>query len=335
MYVFASLLLTLVVVPALVLGLVWVLYVPVLARSIVQSPWLVADRQPRLDEGEECRFLTADSLTLVGTYFRTSAPARLGVIVACHELMGDRWTMLPYVNALRARGFDIFTFDFRNHGDSGSSNGYAPLPWLTQHEVVDVRAALDYLSTREDADPRGVGLLGVSRGGVAALCAASRDRRVRAIVSDGAYSTAAMQIHYMRRYMAIFTLFARQYALLPDWFLGALTSEARRLVEHRRRIRFVRVELALRRLHQPVLLIHGELDPFVPLEIVDSLARQLSWRTRRWVVPQARHNGALDAARAEYERRVARFFLKHLAAGRRTPAVRPQVVEAIDAAAQH
>lgn len=317
MYAIVLTLLALLALLAVVLGLVWVIYVPVVARALLHMPWLAADHQPALEEGELCRFVTADEVTLVGSYLRTTAARRLGVICGCHELTGDRWSIFPYARALRERGFDVFCFDFRNHGESDSTAHYAPLPWLSRYELLDVRAALDYLASRDDADPRGVGLLGVSRGGVAALCGASRDRRVRAIVTDGAFPTAAMQVHYMRRYMSIFTLYARFFALLPDWVLALLASQGRWLVERRRRVKFAPVELSLRRLHQPVLLIHGELDPFVPLEVIDSLARLLPWRTRRWIVPGARHNGALEAARTEYERRVARFFLKHLAAGRR------------------
>ena len=44
--------------------------------------------------------------------------ARAGVLVFCHEYLSDRWSFRPYADHLRDLGFDLFTFDFRNHGES-------------------------------------------------------------------------------------------------------------------------------------------------------------------------------------------------------------------------
>ena len=45
------------------------------------------------------------------------------MIVYCHEYSSDRWSFHPYVDHLRDLGFDLFTFDFRNHGDERSRAG--------------------------------------------------------------------------------------------------------------------------------------------------------------------------------------------------------------------
>ena len=95
----------------------------------------------------------------------------------CHEYLSDRWSYRPYVDHLRDLGFDIFTFDFRNHGAEPVRPGYAPLQWATDHEVRDLRAALAYLRTRPDRDPAGFGLFGVSRGGTTALSWSRRRAR--------------------------------------------------------------------------------------------------------------------------------------------------------------
>ncbi|MBX3412201.1 MAG: alpha/beta fold hydrolase [Pirellulales bacterium] len=308
----ASILLAGLALLAIVVGVVWIVYVPVIARGLEHVPWLDAEPQPALAEGETCRFTTADERHLVGTYLRTTASARLGVVLCCHELTGDRWTLLPYVADLRRRGFDLFCFDFRNHGESEAALGYRPLPWLTEYELTDLRAALDYVAARDDADPRGVGLFGVSRGGVAALCLAGRDARVRAVVADGAYATAAMQVYYIRRYMSIFTMLTPFFSRLPEGVLAALAWGARRRVERRHGIRFAPVERAFRRVRQPVLVIHGALDRLVPQAYFERWIALLP-RVTSWVVPGARHNGALEVAREEYGERVAGFFVEHLA----------------------
>ena len=99
----------------------------------------------------------------------------MAVVLFCHEYRADRWLCEQYVGYLRDRGFDIFTFDFCNHGQSEEISGYHPMHWTTQHEVDDVTAALHYLKSRPDIEGVGIGLFGVSRGGGAGIIAAAND----------------------------------------------------------------------------------------------------------------------------------------------------------------
>ena len=137
----------------------------------------------------------------------TSTPrteARAGVIVFCHEYLSDRWSFQPYADHLRDQGFDLFTFDFRNHGQSACDPGYQPLQWVTDHEVSDLRAALAYLRSRPDHDPAGFGLFGVSRGGGTALLVAADDPDVWGVVTDGAFPTRGTMLAYILRWAEIF-----------------------------------------------------------------------------------------------------------------------------------
>ncbi|MBL9125553.1 MAG: alpha/beta fold hydrolase [Planctomycetaceae bacterium] len=309
---------------ASLLALTLLVYVPPLARGFVQTSWLVAPPSPRLRGGETCRFRARDGIELSGVYLRTPAAQRMGVVVFCHELTSDRNSAGPYVEVLRRRGFDVFAFDFRNHGASANLPGYEPLPWLTRFELADVQGALDYVCSRPDADPRGVGLMGVSRGGTAALAAAAGERRVRAVVTDGAFAFRTIQLHYMRRYMQIYTAWADWFARLPDLWLGPLCVWSQWVIGYRRGCRFVPIESAARRIRQPVLMIHGADDPYIPLDTAARLQTQLGGRSKLWVVPAARHNGSIVTAPSAYHRHVVRFFLKHLAHGRRAPARRSE-----------
>ena len=179
----------------------WITYVPLVARGTERMPWLQATQHPSLEVGESCEFQAVDGITLQGTYVPTPEANRMGVVLCLHELTGDRWSMWPYVASLNRRGFDVLLFDFRNHGASDATRGYEPLAWVTRYELWDAEAAIQYLLTRPDADSRGLGIVGVSRGGAVALAAAARDRRVRAVVTDGAYSTYLMQVHYSALYV--------------------------------------------------------------------------------------------------------------------------------------
>jgi uncharacterized protein len=293
----------------------WIWYVPLIVRVFGETPWLRANLFPPAEDAEECPFPTSDGLVLRGSYLPTTAKRRLGVVLFCHELGGNRWGAVGYARALRSRGFDVFTFDFRNHGTSDRSPSYQATPWLTQYEIIDVQAAVDYLCSRPAGDPQGIGLFGVSRGGNAALCVAAGDPRVRAIVTDGAFPFDAMLRHYVRRFMKIYVHIPFVHDYLPDVCLISYCQWAKFLLSMRRHCRFVNVEQACRRVSQPVFMIHGERDMYVPLNVAEALRCSLSGRSKLWIVPGVKHNGAISAMPEEYDRRVWRFFRRHLAVG--------------------
>src|SRR5690606_24048665 len=98
-------------------------YTPVIGRIFEEKPVFFPMRAEARPEGEEVRFRTSDNLELVGSYFPARTAQRLGVVVFCHEYLGNRWSALPYADYLRDTGFDLFSFDFRNHGNSESEPG--------------------------------------------------------------------------------------------------------------------------------------------------------------------------------------------------------------------
>jgi pimeloyl-ACP methyl ester carboxylesterase len=297
---------------ALVCVALWVIYVPGTVRMLTASPWLLADRHPPLEGGESCQVPVPEGQIVRGTYLKTSAMRRRGVIAFCHELTSDRRSAGPYLDQLRQDGFDIFTFDFRNHGESDAIPGYRPLHWLTRYELEDVAAVVDYLATRPDADPRGVGLLGISKGGAAALGVAARDPRVRAVVTDGAYASDAVQRHYIRRFSEVLIPWRKVSSNMPQWCFDCVNMWARLVMGLRLRCRFVNIEPLARRVRQPVLMIHGQRDTMIPLAVGRRLRGCLAGPSKLWVVPGARHNGAITVASNEYQRRLTRFFARHL-----------------------
>ena len=113
---------------------------------------------------DQCLFRTADGVTLRGTYVYHRAARRRGVLVFCHQFGSDRHVAARYVSRLLDEGFDLFAFDFRNHGMSEPMAGYTARAWPTEFEVLDVLAALDWVAARDDADPRGVALMRSGQG---------------------------------------------------------------------------------------------------------------------------------------------------------------------------
>jgi pimeloyl-ACP methyl ester carboxylesterase len=299
---------------AIVIGhiICWIVYVPMAVRVFGETPWLPAPWREPLDDGEDVAFPTDDGLMLDGTYLPTGNRHRKGVVLFCHELNGDRWSCTPYVEDLRRQGYDIFSFDFRNHGTSGQSADYEPLPWVTTFDLADVRAAIDYLSSRGDADNTGIGLLGISKGGTVALCATAYDPRVQSLIVDGACPTERMQTYYTRRFAKIFARFSWFVNCLPDISLRSTSAWTRFIISRRRKCRFVNVDVAARKIRRPVLMIHGRRDNHIPLEIVQDLRNSMPKSTKLWAISEAKHNGSIAVVRETYHRRIARFFQYNL-----------------------
>jgi pimeloyl-ACP methyl ester carboxylesterase len=300
-------LLGLVALTSLLHVLAWLVRLPLASRLLGDLPWLPAHSGGPITGGQDVEFRAADGVRLRGTYLHTTATRRRGVVLFCHELNGDRWSALAAGNALRRRGFDLFTFDFRNHGDSQRVTGYEPTPWVTPHELADVCAAIDYLTTRVDADPRGVGLVGFGRGASAAVCAAASQRRVRAVVADGLLPLERIQAIRLRRHLGPLHLLVPR--LVTEW----LAAAARTVACWQAHSTMLSVDRAVRRMRCPALLVCGGQDLHVPMEAIDQLRMRTAGPTSLWLVPEAGHARALIARPDLYARRLARFFVRHLA----------------------
>lgn len=298
----------------LVAGLAFLVYVVVryeryIARIFDEPPMFLPVRVAPEPGSEEVRFRAEDGVELAGTYWSHRAAGRSGVIVFCHELLSDRWSALAYADFLRDLGFDLFAFDFRNHGDSAAEAGYQARPWVTDRELRDLRGALAYLKTRPDADSAGVGLFGVSRGGSAALCVASNDPTVWAVATDGAFPTSGTMLSYILRWAEIYAGDRPYYRFMPVWVFGYLAWTSRRLTERRWRCSFPRVERAVARLApRPWLMIHGEKDTYISTGIARALFARAREPKELWIVPGAKHNRCRELDPSSYRARLSTFF---------------------------
>ncbi len=289
------------------------LYLPTLMRIFQEKPLFVVPRGQPVDGAEDVRFPTPDGRSLSGCYLK-AVGRRRGVILFGLEFGSNRWSCVPYCEHLLRAGFDVFAFESRSQGDSDPQPGYEPLQWVTEYEVTDTRAALDYLRGRPDADANGVGFFGISKGAGAGLQAAAADPYVRCLVTDGAFATYTTLVPYMRQWFRIYNNQYRRQGMLPPWYYGQVGLVGLRRIEAERGCRFAHLEKALPRLgSRPVLLIHGEGDTYIKPHMARVLFDRLRGPKELWVVPGARHNQALQVAEEEYRRRVLEFFERNLA----------------------
>ena len=288
-------------------------YLHLMVRIFQEKPLFVIPRGQPLPDAEDVSFPTTDGLTLRGCYLATTKPRR-GVILFGVEFGSNRWSCRSYCDLLVEAGFDVFAFESRNQGDSDSLPGYDPLQWVTDYEVRDAEAALAYLKSRPDADPRGIGFFGISKSAGAGLLAAASDRYVRCFVTDGMFATYTTVVPYMRQWFRIYNQSYAVHGVLPSWYYGLIGLVGFRRIERERRCRFPHLERALPRLApRPLLMIHGEADGYIRQDMAEALFAYARPPKEFWLVPGAKHNGALHVCGDEYRTRVLTFFEQHLA----------------------
>jgi fermentation-respiration switch protein FrsA (DUF1100 family) len=210
-------------------------------------------------------------------------------------------------------GFDVFALEARGQGDSDKEPGYSPLQWVTDREVRDTKATIDYLKQRPDADPLGIGFFGISKGAGAGLLAAVRDPFVRCFVTDGLFASYTTVVPYMRQWFRIYDDNYFLQGLIPSWYYGLLGLAGLQSLESECDCQFLHLEKVMGKLTpRPLLMIHGSADTYIKPEMARSLFALAREPKELWMVEGAKHNQALQVAEETYRQKVLRFFLEHL-----------------------
>lgn len=278
-------------------------------------PFSVVGHPPR-PEAERIDFPSSDNVTLRGAIYRQEHRPSRGLIIFCPELEGNHWSALSYCHGLWKQGYDILAFDFRNQGESDHMPGYDPLHWLTNFEVSDVLAAIRYAKQRADlgSDPP-LGIVGISRGGGAALAAAARNPDVRSVACEGAFSTQTLMMHFALRWAS---LYIPEWVLkpIPTWHIRWTLNFSQYFSQKRRRCRYTKLERLLPRLRdRRVLLIAGGRDTYVNPDIAKTLRRRIGGdNAELWIVKEAKHNVARQVDPDAYDNRLVEFFSQMSAA---------------------
>lgn len=311
----ASTIVALIVVPALIL----MKYVrislnimrttkPPLARSPLDYERLV---------GEPVNFPAYDGLPLNGLLVRAvrSVPRR-GLVVFAHEFCADMHSCARYCRPLQAQGYDILTFDFRGHGQSGCDPSYTPRQWVTDRDLDDMRGAAAFAEhwLGEQGLPVRFGVFGISRGACAAILLARENQGVAAIVADGAFSTDTTIEYFMKRWAYIFAKVRFIYENHPPIFWRFLRWSMFHFARREFRCRLPSVRKALAKMTpRPMLFIHGERDSYLPVEQSRRLYALAGQPKVLWIAPGARHNQAVIRHPDFYAELTTAFFDEHLA----------------------
>jgi uncharacterized protein len=150
----------------------------------------------------EDRDFESKGVRCAGWLYRPEGISRPPVVVMAHGFTAVRAFGLPtYAERLAERGMAVYLFDYRTFGDSDGEPRNLANP---RHHIQDWEAAIAYVRSLSDVDTDKVALWGTSYSGGHVIVVASRDPRIKAIVSqvpfvDGITASLRLGImHFMK-----------------------------------------------------------------------------------------------------------------------------------------
>lgn len=160
-------------------------------RKDMEKPNLTAEWDKTFPQSDKVRhskvtFANRYGITLAADlYVPKDAAGRLPAIAVCGPFgaVKEQASGL-YAQAMAERGFLTLAFDPSFTGESGGEPRYVASPDIN---TEDFSAAVDYLLTRDDADPERIGICGICGWGGLALNAAAIDTRIKATVASTMY----------------------------------------------------------------------------------------------------------------------------------------------------
>jgi len=267
--------------------------------------------------GEEVSFRSFDGTSLRGMMLRTRNRAVYkGTVMFCHEFSSDMYSCARYARPLIEAGFDVFTFDFRGHGESSCGANYRPLQWPSDKELEDVLGACAYVESSLAAEGRRaeIGLFGISRGAGAGLLAAANNPCIKAIICDSAFGTQATLIALMKRWAHIFARFKLVYENHTESFWRLLLWLLMRFAQPKLCCKFPSVRKALKQMQpRPILFVHGQKDSYIREQQTRELYAEAPSPKYLWIVEDAKHNQSVIIQPKQYATRTIAFFNRYLA----------------------
>jgi len=253
--------------------------------------------------------IPGNGFTLAGTISRpaSAAATRLPAIV----LVGgsgptDRDSLVfgvpilgEIAGSLADAGFVTIRYDKRGVGQSG---GRAESATFADY-AEDARAAVRFLADRKDVDPKRIAILGHSEGGLVALIAADKEKRIAAVVliaTPGMRGTDVILAQQQRALNRMKLSEEERQAKIDEQKkindavvsgnVSQLPANVRRAVDNgeAQSLFTSDPEKLMKEVRQPILIVQGELDAQVEAKNADLLE----------AMAKKRKNGTVDVVKA-------------------------------------
>jgi len=283
-------------------------------------PSFNVDKFPPQKQAVLFEFQSTEQVTLRGSIYYPDEMPALGVILFCPETSSNHWSAVKYAQGLIDNGYIVVSFDFRNQGESDSTNGYQPMHWVTEYEVDDLEAAVKWIGDQHAFQNLPLGILGISRGGSTTLTALNRLSNVKFVAVDSGFTNDLLITHYLERWARV---------IVPSFlFKFYPLSQMRKTLDlaiwfsqYKRNCKYVNTSNLFEGVSgKQVLMIAGARDSYVPLRITKQLKEMLGELcSELWVAPLTSHNGARELYPQEYDSRLVAFFHQMIVTQPATP----------------
>ena len=231
-------------------------------------------------EFQQLDLITEDGIRLSAWY----TPPRKGAVILLAHGYGDNRP--EWIHALLAKkGYGVISWDARAHGESDgelSTVGYL--------EVLDVKAALDFVLTQPDVNH--IGAWGGSMGGATLIRATAQFPEIEALFVDSSFASLNDEFDFLVPYPVINPL----AKLLAEWQTGFSIKDLDLMKD------IARIS------PRPVYIVHSNGDTVAPPNSGEELFNAANEPRYLWVNENAAHLAIyLDNPR-RYQRRLIGFF---------------------------
>lgn len=236
---------------------------------------------------EDTTILTKDNGFLELWRVEPDFPGK-GAVVLAHGWSRNRDRMTPRARVFGKMGFTTIMHSARDHGNS------SPKRWMhAEHFASDIETVLEWVG-------KPVILYGHSAGAGGAIIAASRcPNMVRLLILEGCYTYTNSAL--LRLYLEFNLIFGILFGPMIILWMN---------VFYRKNMRSLSPACLAKKLHMPVLLIHGENDKKFPPKMAQQL--QNSFTPGQASVYIAKGAGHSDSPTAPgYEKAIAMFIKNH------------------------
>jgi pimeloyl-ACP methyl ester carboxylesterase len=244
---------------------------------------------------EEFTLKTAEGIRLSCWLVKAQGQPR-GTVVYLHGVSECKIVGLPIAKLLRDRGYNVFLYDSRRHGDSGGN--YCTYGFYEKHDTATV---ISYLYTRSDVHLGRIGLFGTSMGAAVAIQVAASEPRVAAVVAECGFATLR----------SVFDDYQKRMIKLPWHYLRNIVIKRSEHIAHFKANAVSPVD-AVKDIHVPIFVLHGTADSLIKSAYSEMVFANANEPKELWLIPGAKHYDMAEVGGDEYRRRIIDFFVTHL-----------------------
>lgn len=212
-----------------------------------------------------------------------------GIVVYLHGITDSKASGLNYARQLADLCQEIYLIDMRRHGESEGE--YCTYGYYEKHDVVRL---IDKIASEKPGTP--ITLLGSSMGAAIAIQTAAIDNRVSRIIAVAPfYDLFSIALDHEFRHLGIRNKLLLHFVLRrAEQIAGFDASE-------------VSPAKDMKKIHVPILLVHGDLDRTVKRQYPQRLA-ELNERAELLSVKGAGHVDVLEKGGKEYVEKLSEFL---------------------------